>query len=260
MTLQIARNTYEVLDDGRVRVENPKPLKITATSLAGIVNRSPWNTPYQIACRLLRVCKDDISGKPSVKAGNDLESVILQYSRNNGLPTLKTAEELFGKKVGDHDDWKSDFEHPVFGGHVDGKLEDGTIIEVKTASDPTQWVEGIPEHYWLQASLYARMNHVDNIIFLVGFLQPEDYQNHYKWKPEGNVYRYDVGVHPEIDSIMEYAQNWYHEYIENGITPAPETAEDYKLADILRIENGEGTVEGMISDLASINDRMSASL
>lgn len=31
-----------------------------------------------------------------------------------------TAEDVFGPRVGDHDQWKADFEDPALTGHVDG--------------------------------------------------------------------------------------------------------------------------------------------
>lgn len=206
--------------------------KITGSYIAAVVGRSPWETPFSAAAHILGLYKEDIGDLPAVRTGVVLEPVILNYVRDQGvLPACEVFGDPedyneYGQHVGEHSVWKMDWEDPVFGGHVDGITEDGRIVEVKTTSAPEEWLKGVPEHYWLQASLYARGLGANAIKFVVGFVDPEAVSNPWKWKPEGNVSVFDVELHPKIDEYMDYCRQWYAEFIENMRTPIPDMSSD----------------------------------
>lgn len=203
------RNEYRMDDDGNgIFIETPPSerfvRKVSGTSLAEVLGMSPWNTRFQGLCKLLGMCDEDISTKPAVVAGKVLEDVIIEHCRHLGvLP----ASEVFEPRVGDHDEWPSDFDDPDFVGHLDGMTADGrAVVEVKTTGRPEDWAEGPPIHYWLQASLYAYFMGVEDIMFLVGVLTDEDRKNPLEWNPEGHVYKIEVKRHPEIEDMIERAR------------------------------------------------------
>lgn len=212
------RHPFRLMDNGRATVlETVRPSKITGTSLAGVVGKSPWDTPYTVACKALGLFREDIGGKPAVHTGVVLEPKILSHA--GAIP----AEEIFEKRDGDHDSWESDWRDDTFAGHVDGVFPDGRIVEVKTTNDLSRWEGGVPEHYWLQASLYSHFLADDSdITFLVGVVDSASYKDPYSWIPEGNVFRFDVPVHPQLDRILEYARFWNKEYLLKGTTPEPD--------------------------------------
>lgn len=228
-----AQNTYEKNDDGSYTV-NGKFGKIAGTFIGPIMGLSPWNTPFSTACKILRIWDEDQGDKPAIKAGTILEPVMLNYLDKSGRLPNTQAEVLFpGFERGNHMDWKSHFDHPIFSGHIDaiaGRVTDplsgAGIVENKTTSNPDtwDWANNIPPaHYWLQASLYARFMGYDTIYFTVGILTPEDVDNPYKFVPtEENVKIMKVGLYPNFEDIVLKSCEWYETYIGNGKTPVPD--------------------------------------
>lgn len=114
----------------------------------------------------------------------------------------------------------------MFAGHIDGMMPDGTICEVKTTNDLSKWENGVPKHYWLQASLYSHFLADDaDITFAVGTVDQDTYSDPYSWEPEGNVYQFTVPVYPGLDRILEYARFWYAENVAKGRTPKPDAGD-----------------------------------
>lgn len=214
---------FVINDDNSISVDCPKIGKITGTTLSAVLGNNPWQTPFSVACRLLGIYEDDISDNAHIKAGVVLEPIIMGYLDNSGRLPNKQAEEIFGKREGNHEEWAQDFEHEVFGGHIDGMTPDGAIVECKTTTDPSTWLKGeIPEHYWIQASLYAKFLNTDTIHFTVGILTQENLNNPYTFTPnEDNVKVYTVGLHPDIDDIMQRGIEWYNDYLKDHRTPIP---------------------------------------
>lgn len=226
MPLMPPKHPFQIALDGSVSLMEPvRPAKITGTSLGAIVGESPWDTPFTVACRLLGVHRVDISDKPAVRTGTILEPSILEAV--GAVP----AEEIFAKREGDHDAWESDFEDAVFAGHIDGMMPDGRVCEVKTTSDLSAWEDGVPKHYWLQASLYSHFLADDaDITFAVGEVDGATYADPYSWAPQGRTYTFTVPPFPGLDRILEYARYWHHLYIEQGRTPAPDMDDARDLA------------------------------
>ena len=125
------------IEDGCIRTDGSIKGKVSGTMMAGILGCSPWSTPFQVACALLGVGVEDISGKPAVRTGQILESRIIDYVGKTypeyGL--FMPADKIYEKREGDHASWVSDFDDDIFSGHVDGIVmrEDGSncILEIK---------------------------------------------------------------------------------------------------------------------------------
>ena len=179
-----AINQYEKNEDGSYTVKGAVG-KIAGTFLGPIMGKSPWNTPFSVATKILRIYDEDLDDVPKIKAGKVLEPVMLSYLDKSGRLPNTQAEVLFPHyEEGSHIDWKSHFDDEIFSGHVDaiaGHVTDAKagigIVENKTTSDDSgwDWVNNIPPaYYWLQASLYAYFLGYDTIYFTVGILTPED--------------------------------------------------------------------------------------
>lgn len=252
--------------DGTAYVtDNPTPGKVTGTAMGGILGVSPWETPFSIACRLLGLYGEDISDKPAVRAGQVLEAPIIEYLRTQGYDTIP-AEQLFEKREGAHHTWASDFDDPIFGGHVDGITAQGDIVEIKTTSNPEAWVEGVPEHYLQQASLYAYFLGADKIIFAVGVLTKDDVTNPYGWTPTPeNTFVYEVEPSRSIFKDVAYIREWYVDYIAQGRTPEPDLSNERDCAIIkaLDAQLDEGTalldeleaIEAQLDEYKALKDR-----
>ena len=213
MSLLPPKHPFVIHEDHIEVTEDVQPYKITGTTLAGVVGRSPWETPFTTACKLLGLYREDISDKPAIHTGVVLEPCILDLG--GAIP----AEAIFQPRHGEHGFWPSDWEDDVFGGHIDGMMPDGRVVEVKTTSDLSRWANGVPEHYWIQASLYSWfLTGGEDIVFLVGLVDSETYKDPYSWNAEGNLYRYEVPIHPDTGRMIEYGRRWY-EHVRNGTTP-----------------------------------------
>ncbi len=236
------------IENGTVIAE-PSDRKITGTTLSTLVGKSPWGTPFSTACRMLRVYNDDISDKPAVKAGTILEHVIVDHVNERFGTGVFKGDDLYGSQPDDYNAWKSHFDDPDFAGHLDGALADVTIVEVKTGGRPSYWVGNvgnttIPENYHIQASLYARMTGVEEILFIFGHVKPEDRANPYKWEPKDNIYMFEVELHPDIDEYIDIGREFRAEYTTQGKTPKaesnPANKEAYKIdseiLDVLKVQ------------------------
>lgn len=214
--------------DGCILTDRSIIHKVTGTSMAGILGCSPWSTPFQVACALLGVCRADISGKPSVRVGQELEPVVIKYLSetypDKGL--FLSAENIFEKRIGDHDEWESDFQDEVFGGHVDGAVmqdDEEYILEIKTSINADSWVDGVPEYYYWQVALYNEfLTQKDRAYVGLGLVNSNTYRDSTSWVPnERNVMLFEMPIDREdVKEKMEYVREWYNTYIVNGITPA----------------------------------------
>ena len=200
--------------------------KCSGTSLAGILNCSPFTTPFQIACSLLGVCSEDLDGKFAVEFGKAHESTIIDYL-NEAYPDegiFIPAEDVFEKREGDHDSWESDFEDDVFAGHVDGIVTNGAgedfILEIKTSSKIDDWTEGVPLYYWLQVALYNHFITKREYAY-VGLGMRSQTDSIEDWKAtDDNVRLFKMKIDPDdFNEKLEKVRAWYEKYIMNGITP-----------------------------------------
>lgn len=216
------------IDDGCVKVEPGATLhKVSGTSLGGILGCSPWSSPFQVACNLLGVCRENLDGKPAVEVGKNLEGPIIDYADRTyyNIGGFYPAEEIYEKRVGDHDSWVSDFQDDTFAGHVDGIVlrDDGDyILEVKTSSNMESWVDGVPEYYKLQVELYNHfITKQDKAYVVLGKVNENTYKDWHTWIPnENTVALFELEIDQDaFAGTLDEVREWYGEYILNGITP-----------------------------------------
>ncbi len=218
--------------DNHVICFNPeKHGKITGSRFLAVIGKDPYMSEFKAACLISRTYSEYEPTKYT-EAGDVIEPIIRSYVRDNWAEVLGgklqfgnddrvTVENPVEKRDCGYDHFKSE---PVFGGLVDGYIRiNGSrraVLEIKTSSHRDAWEDGkIPEGYLLQASLYAELSGLDTIVFAVGFLEDEDYDNPKDWIPDHDNFLI-VSVHKkDIADEMSYAEEWFRKYILRGMTP-----------------------------------------
>ncbi len=261
-----------------IRTDGSVHNKVTGTGMAAILGCSPWSSPFQLACSLLGLGREDVSGKPAVAAGVALEPVVIDYlgrtypEQGMFLP----AEKVFEKRVGDHDSWESDFADDVFAGHVDGivmrKGEEGEsvehILEIKTSANLAAWGKqefgGVPEYYYWQVALYNEFLTQKDVAYVgLGVVDKFAYANPQSWIPSTQtVALYEMPIDREqVREAMKRIAEWYQEYILNDVTPPynPEIPGDVELYEHLKgLSASIDEVRENLAKLADVKKRIQA--
>lgn len=259
------------VDGDVIRTDGSVHNKVTGTGMAGVLDISPWSSPFQIACSLLGLGRENIDGKPAVEAGKALEPVIIDYLGRTypDVGLFLPAERVFEKRTGDHDSWESDFSDDTFAGHVDGivmrKAEDGSseehILEIKTTENAGAWGgaehNGVPEYYYLQIALYNEfLTQKDKAYVGVGFVDKYAYANPQSWIPSTQTTTLmEMPINREsFRETMETVREWYNEYVLNNVTPPynPENPRDVELFEHLK--NLTATIDEARADLQTLSD------
>lgn len=238
--------------------------KVTGTLVAAILGLSPWTTPFQAACSLLGLAREDISDKPAVKTGQVLEKRIIEYAgeRYPEYGLFIPAEDVYGKREGDHDLWASDFDDDVFGGHVDGIVMDDEgndyILEIKTSANLDSWSDGVPEYYYWQVALYNRyLCNRDTAYVVLGIVDENTYKDPRLWVPSDEsvgLFRLDID-RAEVEEKLDYIRRWYSTYILNGTTPEydPSNPKDVEMyMHLLSLADSEDAKGAAVDRLANI--------
>ncbi len=209
--------------------------RITGSRLGTILQCNDFDTPFSAALAMAGIYSKYETNK-YLEAGSIIEPKIRNYLRTDGKNRL--SEALGGIPVAGIeepvDKFSCNFEHFArggrFGGMVDGYViaerKRYAVLEVKTAGNRRSWTDDnsviskVPGSYVMQASLYAELSGIDTIVFAVGFLEEEDYEEPSSWIPsEDNCFILPVSKPPEISSWMDAASEWYDEHLVNGVTP-----------------------------------------
>lgn len=228
--------------------------KVTGTSMGGILGISPFTTPFQVACSLLGLAREDISDKPAVKTGQFLEGRIIDYIGQvyPEYGVFVPAEIVHPKREGDHDTWESDFEDDVFAGHVDGYVmngDDNYILEIKTSANMKSWENGVPEYYFWQVALYNHfITHKDKAYVVLGVVDEDTYKDPSLWVPQvgENVFMYEIDIdQEEVAKTLEQVKEWYTALKDTFCTPS------YDLNNLRDVEMYEHLV-GLASDKGTV--------
>jgi hypothetical protein len=251
-------NITEICDEEKtVYFETWKPKKITGAKIGGIFGLSDFSTPFKVACELARIYPGDPPNK-YIDAGNILEPVLRDYLGHNVTKMLRESlhvdentkiavEPPVEKESCQYDHFH---DNKLFGGMVDGYITKNgkrdSILEIKTSGSKDKWMDEngsmncIPSSYMMQASLYAELSHLDRVVFLVGFLEEDDYRWPSRWKPSSdNTAIIVVDKMSEISQKMAEAEIWYKEYVMKGYTPEW-TDKDTELLKYLRARPKNG--------------------
>lgn len=161
--------------DRSIKVNDIPPMTIGGTMMSALVGESEFMTPFMAQCSLLGIYKTP--GNEAMRLGQTMESdVISQASKR-----MKKKIVTFPPIQGDYSNWPYHKMEGAFGAHVDGITSDNSdIVEVKTTSNIKKWMDTdgnptIPKGYYIQASLYAYLFGIENIIFAVAVINKSAY-------------------------------------------------------------------------------------
>ena len=232
---------YKIVDY-HVECDIPKkPKKITGTRFASILELDVWNTPFKTWCAITRTYEEPFTDNKYTIAGKIIEPKIINYlNKVYFFGDLKSPTDIYGadyfKKT--HGDFFKN--NDIFGGMWDAiEVEDKkvkTVIEIKTTKRAEDWENGAPEYYALQASLYAYLLGIDNVVMAGSFLEEKDYEHPEKFVPtiENTIIdQFKISERfPRFDAHFHRAFKWWEDHIKTGISP---NFDDKKDADILKI-------------------------
>ena len=226
-------NIVEIDDDEKVVIfDTWKPKKITGHRIGGIFGYSEFSTPFKVACEIAGLYPGDKANK-YIDAGNIIEPILREYARKN-IPLIAemtgisdiSIEEPAPPEQCQYDHFHNE---KLFGGMVDGYISSvgkrSAILEIKTSSSREKWDDGnggytnVPMSYMMQASLYAHLSKLDQIVFVVGFLEEGDYRVPSKWVPNEDNTFFIAKTKLEMEQYLKDAEDWYKEYILTGCTP-----------------------------------------
>lgn len=233
-------------NNGYIKVEPPnRPKKLTATRFATILGLNPWSTPFEVWCEVTRTYAKPFEDTPYTIAGKIIEPKQIEYMRKAYFMTnLKTPTDIYGKDYFNktYGDFYGDVK--VLGGMWDSLLVDengrpDTVIEFKTTKRAEDWQGDVPEYYALQASLYAYLLGVDDVIMTASFLEPEDYEHpeNFVLTPENTItYCFKISErYPTFEKdYVKPALKWWDTYVETGISPDFDEKKDAEILKELR--------------------------
>lgn len=246
-----------------------KPKKITGTRLSSILGFDRWNTEFKTWCAITRTYEEPFVDTIYTNAGKVIEPKVDAYlNKTRFFGKLKTPEDIFGK-----DFFKKtfgDFYHdvPIFGGMWDALVyENGkptTVIEIKTTKRAEDWRDGPPIYYAVQASLYAYLLGLDDVIMVCAFLEPEDYEHPELFEPSiDNTITYPFKVSemfPRFEEYIDNAKAWWNAYVKTGVSPDFDPKKDKEILDALRttVMPAHASASELISKAESLSSAISS--
>ncbi len=257
--------------------ELPKNLKkITGTRFGSVLGVNPFSTPFKTWCEITKVYEEPFEDTIYTIAGKTIEPKQAEYIKqlyvmeNLVTPTDKFGADYFNKTRGDF--FK---ENEIFGGmwdylFVDENGNPKTVLEMKTTKRAEDWEKEPPIYYQLQASLYAYLLGVDDVMLVASFLEDKDYEKPEKFKCTKNntiVYRFSLkDKFPHFEDYVESAENWYKLFALTGESPdytskdediikilknsnlAPDTDMDAVIAEAEQLQSEINEIENSIAD------------
>lgn len=258
-------------DDDTIGVKPPaKPKKLSGTRFASVFGLNRWNTPFQAWCQICKVYEPPFEDTKYTIAGKAIEPKQIAYMREFSDsvvdPTQVYGPDPFKKT------WGNFFDHPIFGGMWDALLmsEDNSdqveaVFEFKTTKRAEDWEDDVPEYYALQAALYAYLLGCEDVIMVATFLQESDYEHPEDFEvTEENTVQIEFMLHERYpnfeEDYIEPALAWWNEHVETGVSPQFDEKADADYLKVLRNTSLNPTtdIDGLLSELASLNDKIAA--
>ena len=232
--------------------EQPKRFKyLTGTRLASCVGLNPYSTPFQIWCECTRLVTPPFEETIYIQAGRTIEKLQREYISKK-FPNIMSPEEYFGN-IFEQVRWNFfDSSDKPFAGcwdavstGINGK-DINMVVEFKTANDARKWENNtIPTYYELQGALYAKLLGLDRVLFVASFPSKLDYAKPENFVPsEDNTIMivkklkdmvFEInGKIFSLDEVLDLAKDFWHKYIETGISPEFDEKKDKEYLDIIR--------------------------
>lgn len=232
--------------------------KITGSRLASILNKNKYNSPLKTWMLMTNIYQEAMDETLSY-VGNTIEPKLKNYIENKFDITYKqynpfqvkwdvfSDNEIFGgipdgEPIGENGEFLYNENYPMLeikttsidsfvyktvNGVLTLQKDKNNIPLIKKQNGKIEtWFDQnnkllIPLEYQLQLSLYMYLRKVNLGIFVIGFLEKEDYANPNDFNV--NLRRIETAkINLDLNKfepIIETATNWYNKYIKTGISP-----------------------------------------
>lgn len=257
--------------------ELPKKLKkLTGTRFASVLGLDKWNTDFKTWCAITKTYEDPFVDNVYTIAGKTIEPKIIDYlNRALFLGSVVTPTDIYGENYFKKT-WGDFFpDSEIFGGMWDSLVyEDdkpSAVIEIKTTKRAEDWQNGqAPVYYAMQASLYAYLLGIDDVVMVAAFLEDKDYEH-----PENFVPSVDNTItdsfkvserFPDFAEYIEVATQWWNTYVINGTSPDFDEKRDAEILKALRtntlsessdISEIISEAEALMSEIEAVKDSIS---
>lgn len=231
--------------------------KITGSRFASILDQSSYTSPVKTWAMMVNIYSEPMD-EMYAKAGNIIEPKIckfvcektnikyIQYDpKKIGFDIFKDNKIFGGIPDGEPVDQNGNLLYPslpmleIKTTSIDSfvfKKENNLMVLQKDSSGKPivkkenekkqKWFNSnnqiiIPNEYMFQLGLYCYLRNIQNAIFAVCFLETNDYINPQDCDVNSRDVRIvDFNVNlDEFKQYINYATNWYNDYIVNGISP-----------------------------------------
>lgn len=228
-----------------------KKLRISGHRFPTVLGLNKWATPFQSWCEITGLVKVPFVENKYIIAGRTIEPKQIEFAKQK-FPNTFSIEEYFGNAFDDYRYNNFKDETNIFGGVIDfvSTANDMRTIrmigECKTSSKPHEWENNeVPIEYLCQGMLYSYLKKLPEVLFVASFLNDMDYAHpeNYKVSKENTklvvknlneCYLPLNGEYVTIDGAIEYATNWWNEYVLTGISPEFDEVKDKEYLDIIR--------------------------
>lgn len=226
-------------------------LRITGTRLGTVLGLNKYSTPFKAWCEITKLVKPPFEDSKYMMFGREVEPKLIEYV-GKFYPNVMSIKDYYGNNYEDYrwNNFKDDSN--IMGGIIDAVAtrNDGktlaTIIECKTASNASLWTNNqVPVSYLLQGALYAYLKGLDRVVFVCTFPEEMDYNHpeNYQVTDDNTILVVkklsDIlipinGKYLNIEECMQYATEWWNQYITTGISPEFDEKLDKDYLDIIR--------------------------
>jgi putative phage-type endonuclease len=150
---------------------------------------------------------EDISDKPSIRAGNYLEPVVAQWFQDDTNKLVEIANKTFYHKT-----------IPYMAANIDRRLTDEkAILECKTASRDDNWGADadntIPDYYMCQLAHYCAVCDVD-LAYIAVLIRGSDF----RW--------YTYHRNQKLEDMIIKKEKEFWDCVKNEIPPVPRTPDE----------------------------------
>ena len=246
-----------------------KTKKLTGTRFASIFGLNPWSSEFEIWCAVTKTWEKPFQDTIYTAAGKVIEGLQIDYMRKSyGMYNLRTPTDVYGEDYF-RKTWGDFFrDTPVLGGLWDSLLVDENgkpeaVIEFKTTKRAEDWADDVPEYYALQASLYAYLLGVDDVIMVASFLEPKDYEHPENFVPSAsNTITVEFKVswrYPDFHRKVAQAIAWWNSHVVTGISPDYDEKKDAEILKALRTNEVTDTdIDALIAEAEGLKAELEA--
>lgn len=254
----IIENDSIILSNDYLAKNAKKFKKITGSRLASVLDLNKYTSPLKMWMIMTNIYYEEMDETLS-KTGNIVEPILRKYAEEKSNVKFKVHnvfevkwdvfkdDEIFGgvpdgEPVDDNNNFLYSKDYPMLEiktTSIDSLVykkenevlrmqkDENNIPLVKTPKGKlADWYDSnnnlvIPMEYKLQLSLYMYLRKITHGLFVVGFLEKEDYAYPEKFDPSKRKIEFATLElnNDEFQGVIDVARHWYNKYITTGISP-----------------------------------------